>query len=469
MLVFASEFPLSNDFSTAKIMSICREWIISSPHYPWAHATNIGWESNEIRSSAIDGQTLDLGMHKNANTESIGLRHKWIENDSREWATEIACVVKPEYCWLSVKIYCEDFVPGLTPPNVKKPYILKQIFSSRGGGLDGCLVVQDKAHFLKTDDLEFAANLINGKLNFDLPILYVSSNFDGHPFIDVDTAARWLSGIAHIVVEPSRQFSISLSKLVNEANPYGGAISIYWPGRNGKSYRFLPFNYADSREMILEAQEILRGAWLYTKSENDCSWNDIQQRIYQEKITSLKSASSGSLDDFMAAFDGENEALRSKIKQLESRLQAAQYSLQNIQAASTAITSIGINKGSENDLYPHEIKDCIIATLTESLDRMNTESRRYHVISDITSNNRISSERLQIESEIKRIISKTSRITSSEIAGLKAIGFEVDASNKHPSAVFNGDPRYAFTLFSTASDHRAGDNLASDMIRKLIK
>jgi hypothetical protein len=450
-------------------MDICREWIINSPHYPWTHAANIGWESNEIRSSAIDGQTLDLGMHKNADTESIGLRHKWVENDSREWATEIACVVKPEYRWLSLKIYCEDFVPGLAPPNVRKPYIIKQIFSSQGGGIDGSLLVQDKPHFIKTDDLEFAMSLINGGLYFDLPILYVSSNFDGHPFIDVDTAARWLSGIAHVVVEPSRQFSISLSKLVNQANPYGGAISIYWPGRNGKSYRFLPFNYANSREMTLEAQETLRGAWLYTKSENDCSWNDIQQRIYQEKITSLRSTSSTSLDEFMAAFDGENEALRSKVKQLESRLQAAQYSLQNIQATSISTASIGINIGDENDLYPHEIQDCIIATLTESLDRMNTESRRHHVISSIANKNRISSERSQIESEIRRIISKTSKITSSEIAGLKAIGFEVDASSKHPSAIFGGDPRYSFTLFSTASDHRAGDNLASDMIRKLIK
>jgi len=469
MLVFASEFPLSDDFSTARIMEICREWIINSPHYPWSHSTNINWEPNEIRSSAVDGQTLDLGMHQNAETESIGLRHKWVENDSREWATEIACLAKPDYCWLSVKIYCEDFVPGLTPPSVKKPYILKQIFSSKGGGLDGSLRVQDKAHFLKSSDLELAANLINGKLNFDLPILYVSSNFDSHPFIDVDTAAKWLSGIAHIVVEPNRQFSISLSKIVNGNNPYGGAVSIYWPGRNGKSYRFLPFNYSDSRTMTLEAQEILRGAWLYTKSENDCSWNDIQQRIYQEKITSLRSTSSGSLDEFMAAFDGENEALRSKVKQLESRLQAAQFALQNIQATSNDMAIITINKGSENDLYPHEIQDCVISTLIESLDRMNTESRRFHVISNITNNNRISSERLQIESEIKRIISKTSRITSSEIAGLKAIGFEVDTSNKHPSAIFRGDPRYAFTLFSTASDHRSGDNLASDMIRKLIK
>jgi hypothetical protein len=221
--------------------------------------------------------------------------------------------------------------------------------------------------------------------------------------------------------------------------------------------------------MILEAQEILRGAWLYTKSENDCSWNDIQQRIYQEKITALRSTNSASLDEFMAAFDGENEALRSKVKQLESRLQAAQHSLQNMQTASNSTATISINNGDEQDLYPHEVQDCIISTLIESLDRMNRESRRYHVVSSVTSHNRISSERIQIESEIKRIISKTNKITSSEIAGLKAIGFEVDASNKHPSATFNGDPRYSFTLFSTASDHRAGDNLASDMIRKLIK
>jgi len=49
------------------------------------------------------------------------------------------------------------------------------------------------------------------------------------------------------------------------------------------------------------------------------------------------------------------------------------------------------------------------------------------------------------------------------------VGFSITDGGKHYKAVFGDDPRYAFTLFKTASDHRSGQNLVSEMIRKLLK
>jgi hypothetical protein len=52
---------------------------------------------------------------------------------------------------------------------------------------------------------------------------------------------------------------------------------------------------------------------------------------------------------------------------------------------------------------------------------------------------------------------------------LEDLGFTADESGKHVRVIFQGDPRYAFTISKTSSDHRAGKNLASTMVRTLFR
>lgn len=45
----------------------------------------------------------------------------------------------------------------------------------------------------------------------------------------------------------------------------------------------------------------------------------------------------------------------------------------------------------------------------------------------------------------------------------------VDEAGKHWKAVYQEDDRYTFTISKTSSDHRAGKNLASTILKKLFK
>jgi len=71
------------------------------------------------------------------------------------------------------------------------------------------------------------------------PIVYVSASFYGGYTLDVNRLANDLSGMAHVVVEPNRPFSLRLKLEANSENVYGGSIGIYWPDGGGRRSFFL--------------------------------------------------------------------------------------------------------------------------------------------------------------------------------------------------------------------------------------
>jgi hypothetical protein len=55
----------------------------------------------------------------------------------------------------------------------------------------------------------------------------------------------------------------------------------------------------------------------------------------------------------------------------------------------------------------------------------------------------------------------------SDLAKLRAVGFEVVSEANHYKLKFRGSEKYWFTLFKTPSDGRAGKNLVSDITKTL--
>ncbi|WJW75560.1 hypothetical protein QVG61_00265 [Thiohalobacter sp. IOR34] len=51
---------------------------------------------------------------------------------------------------------------------------------------------------------------------------------------------------------------------------------------------------------------------------------------------------------------------------------------------------------------------------------------------------------------------------------LEELGFEISGDGKHYKAIFMGDNRYTVSIPKTSSDHRAGMNLASEIINMLF-
>jgi len=413
MLVFNSEFPASMGHTLDDLLGIATTWLVGGHLYPWNTKDEIKIGQNDIAEYARQGQHLWVGTVVEPTRLIGGLRHQWTEESVRTWVTEIVGVQDNDGLWVSVRLYCDVHITGIEAPSPRKPHIIKQVIEVMGGGTDGPFYVQDRPHFLKESDIETAMRIVRGECGCWLPIVYASVGFGGFPFIDVDMVAKWLSDVAHVVVEPSRRFSTRLAGLVDAQNAYGGAIGLYWPQGGGRPERFLTQEFDSSKAMAQELQSRLREAWLYVQSAKSCTWADLREAVARHKINALRESHSTEIDEFSKAFDEENAALRERAVQAEAQMSHLRSALQ--QARSASARQGLLQGGNEQGLYPSEVLDAVIATLQESLNSCSQGSRRQTIIRDLLNSNPISEARGRLESTIRDALANTTKITQSEL------------------------------------------------------
>jgi len=338
-----------------------------------------------------------------------------------------------------------------------------------GGGADGDLEVQDSPYYLKDSEIDFAAHLINGSSELDLPIIYVSSGGNNEPFVDPEKLARWFAGMAHVIVEPNRAFSFRLMQEVSHRNAYGGAVGIYWPHSGGREI-LLPSTYAfNSFYLERDTSDYLRNGLNKLRPPRVCTWGYLKEVSARRRIEELRGKGSTEIDAYIQAFDKELEAKTEELEAANREIYRLNAQLQVANRAnSTAAGDPVLVKGSISEFYENEYKELLLSILTKAFDNIPTDSRRRHILEDVLSVNTlddsIDSKCAEIKAQLKGYRTMTSEIRRF----LEGLGFEVTGDGKHYKAVFMGDNRYSVSIPKTSSDHRAGMNLASEIINLLF-
>lgn len=121
--------------------------------------------------------------------------------------------------------------------------------------------------------------------------------------------------------------------------------------------------------------------------------------------------------------------------------------------------------GNETDLYPGEIKDIILSTLSRSIS--TDGSRRNDVIRDIITNNHYEELGKTRMAKLKQALKKYNGMDRNVQSSLRELGIDISVAghNKHFVGTYYKDARYRVIFPSTPSDYRAGMNLASNVIR----
>jgi hypothetical protein len=199
MLVWATEFPIAKG-GCDDVLSVAKGTLITSPHTPWELDSFGEDPSNDLSRVELGLQSVTIGRIDSGLDHIAGLQHQWIENDEREWTTEVVGYEQAGNVLVSVRLDCNLLRPGLRLPIAKKPYVVRRLLEDLGGGNDAGLTVRDSPHRLEERAVEEAARLVTGKSGARLPVVYVSAGRFRQPFVDVDELARWLGGMAHVVV-----------------------------------------------------------------------------------------------------------------------------------------------------------------------------------------------------------------------------------------------------------------------------
>lgn len=467
MANFSTEFPIDPKNSVAEVMRLACEWITGSPHTKIPEADLQELPENGERSVTVGIERVELAHVRAGDAEIGGLRYERTDEDLA-WTTSIVTLKTAERHLLSLQVLCEALNTAVRLPPPKKPYFIRQALAKLGGGADGEIPITDQAFRLSPGEEGVAAALILGTARNTLPIVYVSAGYkDGH-LVNPDRLAKYVSGMAHVVVEPSRAFSFEVKLRTKSRNVYGGTVGVYWPNSEARRAYFRDDSTPNARALELEVAKDIRVALSNRRQRTNCTWAYLKETLAKRRLDHLKAEGSTELQAYVDAFDAEIAAMRARVVDAEQEIARLTAEVRRLSALEHSAEGGLIRQGEEQDLYEHEIRDIVIDALDNASRAARAGSRRHHVLLDLLKANTPSGARQKLEKEIKSLFKTYREMDARTRNALVRMGFDLSEDGKHYKAVFQGDGRYTFTLPKTSSDHRAGKNMASDINNSLF-
>ncbi len=468
MLSFATDFPVRRDRHWDDFVAGITKWILGSPHTHLEESDLAPLQTERQVRVKRGKESVQLLRFESSEQEAVAVSYGTGNGEIR-WTTDTVFSRRPSDCWVSIRISSESPQPRTDLPPAKKPVLIRTLLHSIGGGEDGLLRVLSAPHRLRNVDIDIATRLISGEANTRLPIIYVSAGFLGNHLLDVDRLAEQVAGMAHVVVEPNRAFSLRLKLEVDSENVYGGTIGVYWPDGAGRRAFFMGSQFDSPGSIVHAVFEELRTALNNRRALTRCTWATVQESVSRQALSQLKAAGSQELTLYVEEFDKELAAKADQLADAENEVRRLQAEVRRYESLLSSGGRRLLKTGSEQDLYPREIYSIIASVLAEAAKRVPTDSRRQHVLKDLSEANPASDEGDAIRDRLKELLRGSRGIDRKIRRGLEEMGFEISGEGKHHKIAFRGDDRYTFTLPRSGSDHRGGLNSASDIARLLFK
>jgi hypothetical protein len=468
MLVWATEFPAAVGAHADDLLPIAKEWLVGSPHSKWK-GESFGEEPlGEITRYEVNGQNVTVMRVSCDGQFWAGMQLTYIERGIREWVTDIVAHEKDDSVWVSVRLHCNLLKPGIKLPVPKKPFLIGLLVKKLGIGYDGLLPINSDPVLLKVDEVDVAAGYMQGTARNRLPVVYISTDWARNQAVDAKRLSKDLAGMAHVVVEPSRQFSLELYRTAKGINAYNGAVAVYWPAGLGAQARFLPSRFQSAEELESTIKETVRTALTHIRPKVESTWSYVREMVSRTRLEQLRAQGEEGWEEYAQEIDAELSAVREQLADSEAEIR--RLTAENLRLQSFARpTSDGLlSQGEEQDFYPGEVKECITDALRASRSVIKQDSRWMHIIDDLLEANAGSEGAEQLANEIKGIFSKSGKFGAGERRALEDLGFEVSEGGKHIKAVYHGDDRYVFSISKTPGDVRSGMNLASRIINKVV-
>lgn len=463
MLSFFTEFPVTSECDTISFLAETKEWILKSPHTSFKDCDLSYMNEIKEESFSTENQKISIIQDSKGNIAFKNI----IQDRSLEWSTTIVRSSINGHIWVSIRTSVESSSPIIRLPAAKKPIICKTLISKFSGAPDGELQVKNEPHFLTEEDLDIAAKIINSQCENRLPIVYVSTPFRGELEIDVRRLAYDLSGMAHIMVEPSRVFSKKLMKIVCYKNVYGGAIGIYWPNVSQRKTFFTDQFIEDGSNIRTSLFDYIRQSLLNRRPLPMCTWSSVQEDMSRYNYNKLKENKSQDIEKYIETFDSEIAAKDEKISESENEVARLSSELKKYEEESGYKSYIKLNCGKFRDLYNEEMLSIVMDAIKNEIELESPISRGGILLKEIYNNNVHPSGRREIKEKIKRILKGYKKLDSNTRRELEEVGFSISEDGKHYKIVFCNDEKLSFSLSKTSSDHRAGLNLASDICKML--
>lgn len=367
MQPFATEFPVKRSDNKAAFPAEVFIWLRGMRGSTvLASTSEHEFDGENVYLISESGEELRMReLKREDNWEAIGFQHDMPDSQGRVWRTEAVLrrgKADGDEDLIRFRTQCLAKKPGAFLESPKKPFLIKALLKSGCGGLDGKMDVCDEPLWLEDeeDDLVLAELILSGEASRWLPIIYISAT--GHSEWlatqdQIEKLAYDLGGVAHVVVEPSRNFSIRLRDSSEGRNIYNGTLGIAMPHRGFIRRFFLGRqfeNVADLIDGIRSAAIRLRGfmpsvGW---------DWTELQEHALGNQRAALRgSLSQSDADQLLDDFTKQLHDLQEENRRLSEQFNTQAVS--DIAKEERDFAGDGILRSVVKEIYLGEITDRI--------------------------------------------------------------------------------------------------------------
>lgn len=464
MLSFTTEFPVEETSIEVFCKSVAA-WLEGSPHTEITSDQVWDLATSENRIWSNGEQELSCEICDEGSSSAAGFKYIASEGGI-QWVTTVCFSSDAVDSWVSVRTERQSTTANPRLPDAKKPFIVRNLLQGLTGGVDGELRVFDRSHRLTDADSSMVVRLMNGDSEHHLPIVYISYPFQGEHVIDADALARHLGGVAHVLVEPSRDFSRRIQSEVFSNNPYGGYVGIFY--HQGRSKRLAIEDFDSDFDIRRAIFHEVRQALLNRMPLSRCSWPYIQASAAKIARQKLKQSGSESVEKYIESFDKELQAKEDQIADAQKEIFSLRSTISELEKKKSKSTGLAISVGSEQQLVDDEFIEIILDSINSSLANSTNFSRRQDVLQAIVDSNESSGSLKRRQEDIKAVLRGYRNLTATIRSDLLKMGFEISEDGKHHKLIYRGDQRYAYVLSKSCSDNRGGLNAATDIAKKMF-
>ena len=472
MLIFSTRLPVKDTLTKEKFFELVVRWNQDSPHH---RIDGIEWDGGYRHRWGDMKNMLEITEYND-----VAAAHFVQSEHGVHWTTEFILHTGRR----EIGIYLSREATENTVyfhKEFKPPYFLKLLMRENVLGSDGGLAISEylQSFGAAADERKVLAQLcLEDDSAFRLPVVYLTREwFTEHCVVDEGGLARRLCGVAHVLVESDKDVSRTLKDLCHGKNVYNGGMAVYFPSVSAAAKRFIPYDGMDVEKVMTQMVRMIFRYMNQQKREPLDTWDGIQMMKMRRQTKQLL-AEKRRIEENRKQTSKEKEQYWDEYVKAQTQVEALTEQNARLQSELAVlrarVDSMGENPllyyGDEREFYQGEMLEFVRTALSEKLDRLPKEKDRHlrcaDVLQDLLNANESEEIQAQRQTELKRVLKGYRTLTPEIQSTLIDAGFRI-TDGKHYKLTYYDDERYTVTMAKSGSDWRGGENLISE-IRKRI-
>lgn len=285
-----------------------------------------------------------------------------------------------------------------------------------------------------------------------------------------------LGGVAHVVVEPSLEFSYRLSEATDRKSPYGGNISVSMAGRGVLKNLFLGGALPHPKDIagaVRKTVELLISNRSILGAPDWIELQELHAKSLRQQLSQKGMIDQEGIDVWAREFQSEIDGYKEKIRELESELATRDESKALSLFSSDGILPPRLVFEIGTELYDGEFSDRVRSIAQHALDNAETYSidiRERNFLKRLVDVTSFTGRAARLNAELKQAGKAGKKFGAKMREILVRHNYVASEDGPHlkmspPDDVVGGP---VITLAKTSSDGaHGGGNTASDIAKAL--